>query len=336
MYAIRLHEFGPPENLRYERVDDPQPGPGQVRIRVAAAGVHFIDTRIRAGQPGPMPPPALPQIPGREVGGTVDAVGGGTDESWLGRRVVAHLGEASGGYAELAVVSAEELLPVPADPATPAGPAGQLSDEAAVAMLGTGRTTVAILDAAQLTAGDVVLVTAAAGGIGSLLVQAGRNAGATVVGLASGPAKVDRVRELGADLAVDYTEPGWDQRVREGLGGREPTVALDGVGGEAGRTTLELLGVGGRILFFGNASGELTRLSTGDLFSRGLTASAAIGARLARVPGGLRQLAVRALAEAAAGRLVPLVDKPYPLAEAAAAHAALERRATMGKVVLVP
>jgi NADPH:quinone reductase len=326
MYAIRLHEFGPPENLRYEQVDDPQPGPGQVRIRVAAAGVHFIDTRIRAGRPGPMPPPALPQIPGREVSGVVDAVGDGTDESWLGRRVVAHLGEASGGYAALAAVSAAELLPVP----------DGLSDEAAVAMLGTGRTTVAILDAARLTADDVVLVTAAAGGIGSLLVQAGRNAGATVVGLAGGPAKVDRVRELGADLAVDYTEPGWDQRVRDGLGGREPTVALDGVGGEAGRTTLELLGVGGRILFFGNASGELTRLSTGDLFSRGLTASAAIGARLARVPGGLRQLAVRALAEAAAGRLVPLVDKPYPLAEAAAAHAALERRATMGKVVLVP
>jgi NADPH:quinone reductase len=326
MYAIRLHEFGPPENLRYEQVDDPQPSPGQVRIRVAAAGVHFIDTRIRAGQPGPMPPPALPQIPGREVSGVVDAVGDGTDESWLGRRVVAHLGEASGGYAELAAVSAAELLPVP----------DGLSDEAAVAMLGTGRTTVAILDAAGLTADDVVLVTAAAGGIGSLLVQAGRNAGATVVGLAGGPAKVDRVRGLGADLAVDYTEPGWDQRVRDGLGGREPTVALDGVGGEAGRTTLELLGVGGRILFFGNASGELTRLSTGDLFSRGLTASAAIGARLARVPGGLRQLAVRALAEAAAGRLVPLVDKPYPLAEAAAAHAALERRATMGKVVLVP
>jgi NADPH2:quinone reductase len=326
MYAIRLHEFGPPENLRYEQVDDPQPGPGQVRIAVAAAGVHFIDTRIRAGQPGPMPPPTLPQIPGREVGGVVDAVGEGTDASWLGRRVVAHLGAASGGYAELAVVSAEELLPVP----------DGLSDETAVAMLGTGRTTIAILDAAQLTADDVVLVTAAAGGIGSLLVQAGRNVGATVVGLAGGPAKVDRVRGLGADLAADYTEPGWDQRVRDGLGGREPTVALDGVGGEAGRTTLELLGVGGRILFFGNASGELTRLSTGDLFSRGLTASAAIGPRLARVPGGLRRLAERALAEAAAGRLVPLLDKPYPLSEAAAAHAALERRATMGKVVLVP
>jgi NADPH:quinone reductase len=326
MYAIRLHEFGPPENLRYEQVDDPEPGPGQVRIAVAAAGVHFIDTRIRAGQPGPMPRPTLPQIPGREVGGVVDAVGEGTDASWLGRRVVAHLGAASGGYAERAVVSAEELLPVP----------DGLSDETAVAMLGTGRTTIAILDAAQLTADDVVLVTAAAGGIGSLLVQAGRNVGATVVGMAGGPAKVDRIRELGADLAVDYTEPGWDQRVRDGLGGREPTVALDGVGGEAGRTTLELLGVGGRILFFGNASGELTRLSTGDLFSRGLTASAAIGARLARVPGGLRRLAERALAEAAGGRLVPLVDKPYPLNEAAAAHAALERRATMGKVVLVP
>src|SRR2546430_6145911 len=109
MHAIRLHEFGPPENLRYEQVDDPPPGPGEVRIRVAAAGVHFIDTRIRAGQPGPMPPPALPQIPGREVAGVVDAAGDGTHESWLGRRVVAHLGEASGGYPELAVASAEGL-----------------------------------------------------------------------------------------------------------------------------------------------------------------------------------------------------------------------------------
>jgi NADPH2:quinone reductase len=298
-----------------------------VRIAVAAAGVHLIDTGIRAGRRlGPLPLPDLPAIPGREVSGVVDALGSGIEEGWLGRRVVAHLGPASGGYAELAVVSAEALQPVP----------DGLSHEVAVAMIGTGRTTIGILDVAELTADDVVLVTAAAGGIGSLLVQAGRSAGATVVGLAGGPAKVDRVRRLGADLAVDYTEPGWEERVRDGLDGREATVALDGVGGDAGRTALELLGAGGRIFFFGNASGELTRLSTGDLFTRGLTASAAIGARILRRPGGMRQLEERALVEAAAGRLVPLVDKPFPLAEAAAAHVALESRATMGKVVLVP
>src|SRR5919204_591354 len=104
MRAIRLHEFGPAENLVYEEVEDPQPATGQVRIAVAAAGVHLIDTNIRAGvQQGPMPLPELPTVPGREVAGTVDALGAGVDESWLGRRVVAHLGPASGGHAELAV-----------------------------------------------------------------------------------------------------------------------------------------------------------------------------------------------------------------------------------------
>ena len=104
MHAIRLHEFGPAENLRYEEVPDPEPGPGQVRIAVAVAGVHLVDTTIRSGeQRGPFPLPELPAIPGREVAGVVDTVGAGVDPSWIGRRVVAHLGMASGGYAELAV-----------------------------------------------------------------------------------------------------------------------------------------------------------------------------------------------------------------------------------------
>jgi NADPH2:quinone reductase len=114
MHAIRLHEFGPPENLVYEEVEDPQAGPGQVRIAVGAAGVHLIDTTIRTGvKRGPMPLPDLPGIPGREVAGVVDALGSGVDEGWLGRRVVAHLGPASGGYAELAVrdVAAVHALP---------------------------------------------------------------------------------------------------------------------------------------------------------------------------------------------------------------------------------
>jgi NADPH2:quinone reductase len=325
MHAIRLHAFGPPENLRYEEVEDPEPGPGQVRVAVAAAGVHLIDTAIRAGRRmGPMPLPELPTIPGREVAGTVDALGAGVDEAWLGRRVVAHLGPASGGYAELAVCDASSPHPIPEG----------VADDAAVAMIGTGRTTLAILEVARIGAADVVLVMAAAGGIGSLVVQAARDAGAVVVGAAGGAAKVARVRELGASVAVDYTGAAWPDVVRDALGGREVTVALDGVGGELGRAALELLGPGGRLIVYGVASGAPTQLSVGDLFSRGLTVSAAIGPHIQRRPGGMRGLEEEALAAAATGRFVPLVQR-FALADAAAAHAGLEARATVGKAGLV-
>jgi NADPH:quinone reductase len=326
MHAIRLHAFGPAANLRYEEVDDPRPGPGQARIAVAACGVHLIDTALRAGRPmGPLALPELPTIPGREVAGVVDAVGPEADERWVGQRVVAHLGPASGGYAELAVRETEALHALP----------DGLADDAAVAMIGTGRTALAILEVAALTSDDVVLVTAAAGGLGSLLVQAARNAGATVVGVAGGPAKVQRVAELGATAAVDYAVAGWSDMVRAALDGRAVTVVLDGVGGALGREALELLGAGGRLVLFGFSSGQPTELSAGDLFARGISASAAIGARIAQRPGGLRELEEQALAAAADGRLVPLVQR-FALADAAAAHEAIETRATVGKTVLVP
>src|SRR5438105_9150650 len=137
MHAIRQYEFGAAQTLRHEQVDDPQPGPGQVRIAVTAAGVHLLDTTIRAGRAGgPFALPELPMTPGREVAGTVDAVASDVDSAWLGKRVVAHLGQASGGYAELAVTSAGQLHEIPAG----------LSDADAVAMIGTGRTTLAVLD----------------------------------------------------------------------------------------------------------------------------------------------------------------------------------------------
>jgi NADPH2:quinone reductase len=326
MHAIRLHAFGPAANLRYEELDDPHPGPGQVRIAVAACGVHLIDTALRAGRPmGPLPLPELPTIPGREVAGVVDDAGPEVDERWVGERVVAHLGPASGGYAELAVREIEALHRLP----------DGLADDAAVAMIGTGRTALAILEVAALTAEDVVLVTAAAGGLGSLLVQAARDAGATVVGVAGGPAKVQRVAQLGATLAVDYSAPDWSVAVRGALDGREVTVALDGVGGAVGRGALELVGAGGRLILFGFSSGTPTELSAADLFGRGITVSAAIGARMAQRPGGLRDLEEQALAAAADGRLVPLVQR-FALAQAAAAHEAIESRATIGKTVLVP
>jgi NADPH2:quinone reductase len=326
VHAIRQREFGPAENLLYEEVADPTPAEDQVRIAVEAAGVHLVDTTIRKGQSGgPFPLPDLPMIPGREVAGRVDAVGPGVDEAWWGRRVVAHLGMASGGYAELARAPAGALHELPDD----------LAADVAVAMIGTGRTTMGILEVAEPAPEDVVLVTAAAGGIGSLLVQAAHNVGAFVVGVAGGADKVERARALGADVGVDYREPEWAKVVREALEGRHVTLALDGVGGDIGRGALELLGPGGRIVMFGWSSGEPLQITTSDLYAGGITASAAVGPRIMQRPGGMRDLETRALAEAAAGRIVPPLTR-FPLADAAQAHAALEARQTIGKTVLVP
>lgn len=324
MHAIRQHAFGPPSTLNLESVPDPVPEAGQVLIRVGAAGVHLLDTAIRSGTGGgPFGLPDLPMTPGREVAGVVDRVGQGVPASWLGRRVVAHLGQASGGYAELAVAALTSLHEIP----------DGVSDEAAVATIGTGRTAMAILADARITEDDVVLVPAAAGGIGAFVVQAARNAGATVIGLAS-TTKLDVVRGLGADLVFDYTLDDWPDRVREALGDDEVTVVLDGVGGTPGRHALDLLGVAGRLVMFGWSAGPL-ELSAADFYGRGLTVSVPIGQRIVREPGLLRELEERALAEVAADRIRPLTHQPIPLAEAARAHAELEGRGTVGKVVLV-
>lgn len=324
MHAIVLHAFGPAENLVHEKTEDPVPGPGQVRIAVAAAGVHLLDTALRAGHQGPAPRPAvLPTIPGREVAGVVESLGDGVDGLWLGRRVVAHLGFAPGGYAELAVTEVERLHEVPAN----------LGFPEAVAMIGTGRTALGILQFVEPGPESVVLVPAAAGGVGTLLVQYAKHAGATVIGLAGGPEKVERVGADGADLALDYTDPGWPDRVRERFAA--VTVVLDGVGGEVAREAVALLGDGGRHLVFG-WSAEGIGDGRGH-FVEGLS-ERVLGPAMLRRTGGpdpLRTLELRALAEAAHGRLRPAVTR-FPLAEAATAHRALETRATIGKVVLEP
>ncbi|MEU9064520.1 zinc-binding dehydrogenase [Streptomyces sp. NPDC048430] len=329
MYAIRLHAFGPAENLVHERTEAPVPAPGQVRVAVAAAGVHLVDTHLREGRPGPYPITAagLPTIPGREIAGTVESLGEGTDPAWLGRDVVAHIGAAPGGYAELTVVDAEKLHPLPAG----------LDAAEAVAMIGTGRTTLGIVQFTDLGPGSVALVTAAAGGIGTLLVQYAKNAGATVVGLAGGPAKTARATENGADLAVDYTLPDWPRRVRSHLEalGRPATVLFDSVGGITARAALDLLGPGGVHLAYGASGGQTPALGEKELAERGITSRGVLGPVMIEKGGGMRALETRSLAEAAAGRLRPAVQR-FPLAEAAAAHRALETRGTVGKVVLVP
>ncbi|WP_175410603.1 zinc-binding dehydrogenase [Streptomyces sp. TRM64462] len=332
MHAIRLHAFGPAENLTYEETPDPVPAPGQVRIAVAAAGVHLLDTALREGMTGPAPAPAaLPTVPGREVAGTVDALGEGTDPAWLGRRVVAHLGFAPGGYAELAVTDAARLHAIPPG----------LDAAEAVAMIGTGRTTLGIVQFTELTPADLVVVPAAAGGIGTLLVQYAKNAGATVIGLAGGPRKTSLVRANGADTAIDYTRPDWPAEARAFLGDRKATVVYDSVGGDTGRAAVGLLGPGGRHIVFGWSSrglhdGEPLTFTPAELTARGITSEQVLGPVMLQKAGGdIRTLETRALAEAAAGRLRPAVRR-FALSEAAEAHRALENRRTTGKVVLIP
>ncbi|WP_152364484.1 zinc-binding dehydrogenase [Microlunatus speluncae] len=324
MKAIRLHAFGPPENLRLDDLPDLEPDDGEVRIAVRASGIHLLDTVLRRGETGgPLPPGALPTVPGREVAGTVDRVGAGVDDSWRGRRVVAHLGFVPGGYAEQAVTAVDRLFDLEALP-------GPVTPADAVALVGTGRTTVGVLTGAALTADDTVLIPAAAGGIGWLLVQAARSAGARVIAAAGGPEKLGRLRELEPDELIDYSRPDWPDRVQQA-----PTVVLDGVGGDVGRAAFELLAPGGRLLMFGYSSGTATRVTTDDLVDRGVGASWGFGFPRGSGPEVLRPYVLEALRRAAADEWRPLLTS-YPLAQAAQAHTDLESRRTLGKVVLLP
>lgn len=313
MHLVRQHGTGGPDVLRHEVADDLDPAPGQVRLAVEVAGVHLVDTAIRAGTfggPGATPP----DVPGREVAGHVDRIGEGVDPAWLGRRVVAHLGPASGGYADQAVTDVERLHVVP----------DGLGLDVAVAAIGTGRTATGILDLAPVGAADAVVVTAASGGLGSVLVRAALAAEAAVVGLGNGAWKVEAVAALGAP-AVDVSEEGWAEEVRRVLP-QGPTLVFDGVGGELALTLHGLLRPGGVLVTYTGASAE-------D-FPEGAEVRPVLGPALTARPGGLRSLEEEALARAADGSRVPVVGTRFALADAAQAHRALEARRTVGKVVL--
>jgi NADPH:quinone reductase-like Zn-dependent oxidoreductase/nucleoside-diphosphate-sugar epimerase len=310
MRAVVLRQYGGPESLVAEEVPDPVAGPGQVLVEVSVAGVTFVETQVRADR-GPRRA-ELPAILGNGVAGTVLAVGEGVADSLVGTRVVSTLG-GYGGYAELAVASADDVIPVPEG----------LSLEHAVALLADGRTAVGLARAAALRPGEWVLVEAAGGGVGSLLVQLARAAGARVIGAASSAAKRELATSLGAELTVDYTDPAWTDQVRAATGGDGLDVVFDGVGGELGAAAQGLLKDGGRLSVYGMAGGPMT------------TPDPRVTA-VAWPNADLRELSRAALAEAAAGRLRPTIGASLPLESAAEAHAAIEARTVTGKTLLLP
>jgi NADPH2:quinone reductase len=321
MRQVQIDQFGGPEVLRLVEVPDPQPGPGQVAVRTVAAGITFVETQVRAGRPPwPGPLPALPVVLGNGVAGEIVALGEGVDAALLGRRAVTATG-GFGGYAERVVVNAAEPVPIP----------DGLELGAAVALLADGRTAFALVRAVHLRPADRVMITAAAGGVGSVLVQLARAAGARqVVAAAGGPRKVDLARDLGATLAVDYTQADWTEAVRDAIGGLD--AAFDGVGGDLGRRALGLVEPGGRFLRYGAASGAFTDVDDGTARKVAIIA----GHTVVRSPEDNRTLVVQALDAAAAGRLRPVIGQTFPLSRAAEAHAAIEARATIGKTLLLP
>lgn len=322
MQAVRFHSAGGPEVLSYEEAPLPVPGPGQLRVKVAASGLNYIDTYHRGG----LYPQPLPFTPGGEFAGLVDAVGPEVSGFALGDRVATASG--SGGYAEYALAPAARTVHVPAD----------VDLDIAAAVLLQGMTAhYLVYSTYPLKAGEACLVHAAAGGVGLLLVQLAKKIGARVIGTAGSPAKVDLARAAGADEIILYNEEPFAPRVRELTGGRGVDVVYDSVGASTWEGSLDSLRPRGMLVSFGNSSGPVPPTSPLTLMSKGalyltrpqLPYYIATPEELTWRAGDLFGWIVR-------GELSVRIDRRYSLAEAAQAHIALESRQTAGKVLLMP
>jgi NADPH2:quinone reductase len=326
MRVIEAREFGGPEVLIPRTVPDPAPGPGEAIVTVSAVDVLFLDTMIRSGSARDLFPQRPPYIPGNGVAGHVTSGGSG----WAGRKVVASAGShgGSGAYAERVVVPVQRLVPVP----------DAVGLTTAAALLHDGPTALGLLNATGVKPADSVLIVGAAGGAALLLAQLARAVGARVIGaarLAGTQREAEKeavIRGAGADVVIDYRDPDWTRRVTEATGGTGPDVVFDGVGGELGLAAFGVVADGGRFSAHGAPGGGFAPVSADEAQRRGVTV---LGIEQVQYPPGrLEELVAQALAEAAAGRLRPVIGQTFPLERAADAHAAIGARSVIGKTLL--
>ncbi|MGW5386730.1 zinc-binding dehydrogenase [Nocardia sp. NPDC003963] len=330
MQAVQVMEFGGPDVLELQEVPAPEPAAGQVLIQVAAADVMFLDTRLRAGWGTDFFAVQPPYVAGGAIGGTVAAVGSGVDPTLLGIRVTARTvasgvggGLPIGGYAEQALAGMDQLNRIPAG----------VTVEQASAVVHDGHTALAAFERADIRPGQQVLITAAAGGLGTLLTQLARRAGADVVAAARGAEKLALTRRLGAEAAVDYSETGWTEQVLAATGGKGPDVVFDGAGGEPGDAALRITPSGGLFIGYGAAAGEFAGAAADDARERGVQV---LGLYDLSIGNDSRaRYAARILELIAAGQLEVIVGQTFPLADAAAAHAAIEARTALGRTLLL-
>ncbi len=322
-HAIRIHQHGGPEVLRWEEVTLPDPGPGEARVRHHAVGLNYIDVYFRSG----LYPQSLPSGLGAEGAGVVEAVGPGVTEVAPGDRV-AYAGGPNGSYALARNMPAAKLVRLPDD----------IDFEQGAAMMLQGLTAQYLLKRTfAVQAGQTILWHAAAGGVGLIACQWAKALGVTVIGTVGSDEKAALARSHGCDHVIVYTRENFVERVREITGGKGVPVVYDSVGKDTWPASLDCLRPLGMMVSFGNASGAVPPINASDLASRGslfFTRPTLFTYTASRedLVAGANDLfdAVRT------GKVRIEVRQRYPLAQAAQAHIDLEARRTTGSTVLVP
>lgn len=326
MRAIEYRSFGGPEVLQLTEVLKPVPMRGEALVRVGAIGINFFEVLMRQDRYAVTP--VLPLVPGVEVAGVVEALGEDLAAPAVGTRVAAPMfafGRGSGGAAEYISIDANALVPIPDD----------VSFEVATALMIQGLTALHLVRQSN-PKGKTVLVTAAAGGVGSLLIQLAKEAGAkTVIALAGGSEKVTFARSLGADFAIDHRAADWRGTLSRHLVGGSVETIYDFVGRDFTKSALGVLSPGGELVFgamgrFELGAGDVEQMLSNNQSIRGFALLPLL------TPSSLKADLAHLFRQVEEGRLKVHVCGRFPLAQAAEAHRVLEARSTMGKIVLVP
>ena len=321
MKAIRVHQYGGPEVLRYEEVPVPEPAAGEARIKLEAIGVNYIDIYQRTG----LYPQPLPFTVGREGAGVVDAVGANVTEVKKGDRVAYAM--EPGSYAEYAVVPAWKLAHIPSN----------LDARSAAAIMLQGMTAHYLArDTYPLKKGETTLVHAAAGGVGLLLTQVAKRLGARVFGTVSTEEKARLAREAGADEIILYTQSDFAAEVKRLTNGEGVHVVYDSVGQSTFEKSLDCLRPRGYLVLFGQSSGPVPPFNLGNLAKGSLFVTRPTLLHYMRNREELLQRSGDLFRWLATGELRLRIGKTFPLSDAAEAHRQLAGRATVGKVLLIP
>lgn len=322
--AIRIHEHGGPEVLRWEPVEVGEPGPGELRVRHTAAGLNFIDVYFRTGL---YPVPELPCTLGKEGAGVVEAVGPDVTDFQVGDRV-AYATAPLGSYSEARLLPAEHAVAVPEG----------IDDRTAAAVMLKGMTAQYLLKQTHaVQPGETILIHAAAGGVGSLACQWAKHLGATVIGTVGSHEKAELARAHGCDHPIVYTEEDFVERVHELTEGRGVAVVYDSVGQATFMRSLDCLQPRGHMVSFGQSSGAVPPLDIGLLAKKGsLTLTRPSLFHYVARRDDLLACAGDVFDALATGAIRVEIGQTFALAEAARAHAALESRTTRGATVLLP
>lgn len=325
MKAVRFHRPGGPDVLVHEEVETLRAGPGEVLIKVEAAGVNYADTMRRYNDPYPEPSDP-PFTLGVEVAGTVAELGKGVSGPPVGTPVFAAPGK--GGYAQFAIVPAPLIIPIPPT----------LDKVQATALVLQGLTaSLTLKQAGRLRPGESVLVQAAAGGVGVLAIQLAKHFGAgQVIAAASTPEKRELAMSLGADLAVDYTDPSWVERVREATDGKGADIILDMAGGAISEQSLSALAPFGRLVVYGLASRTSVSINPQQLLVPNQSVVGFYVGSYFGQPELIQQTLGEVIGLVASGQVKLHIGQVLPLSQASEAHRLIEARQTTGKVVLLP